>query len=78
VISGRTNDTAVPLSRCYGVSYKKQELFTVHAGVFGGIRVAYLFSCMCCPIMCLCVPCCDVRYDFIRCYGVMSNCTDVT
>jgi hypothetical protein len=32
------------------VSYKKQELFTrVHPRFVGGIRVANLFICLCCP-----------------------------
>ena len=38
----------------YRVSYKKQELFIFreHMRVFGGVRVAHLFSFLCCPIMC--------------------------
>ena len=34
--------------------------------VFGRVRVAHLFSFLCCPVMCLRVlsSCCDVRYDF--------------
>jgi hypothetical protein len=40
------------------VSYKKQELLTIREHlssplVFGGVRVAHLFSLLCCSIMCL-------------------------
>ena len=30
---------------------------------FGGVRVAHLYSFLCCSIMCHYVLCCDVRYD---------------
>ena len=33
-------------------------------GFFGGVRVAHLFSFLCCPIMCLYVLCCNVSYNF--------------
>jgi len=54
------------------VSYKKQELLTLHEylsspPVFGGVRVAHLFSFfLCCPIMCVyvlsCVLWCPLQF----------------
>ena len=51
------------------VSYKKQEQLTSREHLssptvfFGGVRIAHLFSFLCCLIVCLYIPCCDVRYD---------------
>ena len=51
------------------VSYKKQEQLTRREHLssptvffFGGVRIAHLFSFLCCLIVCLYIPCCDVRY----------------
>ena len=32
--------------------------------ICGGIRVAHFFRFVCCPMMCIYVPCCDVSYEF--------------
>jgi hypothetical protein len=54
------------------VSDRRQELSTLceHPSsppVFGWIRVAHLFVCVCVALLCvfmILVRCCDVRYDF--------------
>jgi hypothetical protein len=52
------------------VSYKKQELRNLHEHLisslffFYEICVAHIINFLCCPIMCLYVLSCDVRYDF--------------
>jgi hypothetical protein len=32
--------------------------------ICGGVRVAHLFRFVCCPMMCIYVPCCDISYEF--------------
>jgi hypothetical protein len=60
------------------VSYKKQELLTfastwVHPRFYGGVRVAHLFSFLCCAIMCLYVPSpvlwCPLRFRIETMFG---------
>ena len=55
------------------MSDKKQELLTLHLGslpfIFGGVRVAYLFSFLCYVVMfCVCLLC--VRVCVCVCFGL--------